>query len=222
MPTVVKPTVPNGLAEIAAPDACAVVIYDMQAGILSQLPHGGDVLARCLALLELARAAGHPIFFVRHMSLPVKLAGTFQRRQAMAWQRTDDPDAIRPWFLRGSDAHALAPELAVRDDEAVFDKLGMSAFEGTPLAMAIRDLGCRAFVIAGVATEIGIYPTVRHGSDLGLIPVVVEDACGHGDAQSGARSLANMRHMGDAVMTDVDELGAALGITAGAAPAGAA
>jgi nicotinamidase-related amidase len=38
----------------------------------------------------------------------------------------------------------------------------MSVFAGTPLEMALRDLGIRAFAIAGVALEIGIAPTVWH------------------------------------------------------------
>lgn len=85
----------------------------------------------------------------------------------------------------------------------------MSAFESTPLALALRDLGLGAFVICGVATEIGIEPTVRHGGDLGLIPIVVADACGHGDADAGARAMENMRHMGDAVVVSRSDLRAA-------------
>ncbi|QPH55419.1 cysteine hydrolase family protein [Pontivivens ytuae] len=200
----------TSLTDLARPERCALVVYDMQAGILSQLADGAAVLERVLGALEAARTAGMPVIFLRHMSLPVKLMGTFQMRQAMTWQRTDDPGAVKPWFLRGSPAHALAPELAPREDEAIFDKLGMSAFEGTPLAMTLRDLGLVSFAICGVATEIGIYPSVRHGSDLGLIPIVIEEACGHGSAEAGARSLANMRHMGDAIMTDVSGWKAAL------------
>ena len=48
-------------------------------------------------------------------------------------------------------------------DEAILDKITMSAFEGTPLSIALRDCGLIAFAIAGVAVEIGIEPTVRHG-----------------------------------------------------------
>jgi hypothetical protein len=54
----------------------------------------------------------------------------------------------------------------------------MSAFEGTPLDIAFRDCGIDAFAIVGIAMEIGIEPTVRHGSDLGYVPVLVVDACG--------------------------------------------
>jgi nicotinamidase-related amidase len=61
-----------------------------------------------------------------------------------------------------------------------------------------------------VATEIGIEPTVRHGADLGYIPILVEDACGAGDEAAGQRSLASIRHMGDAMFTTVDEVTALL------------
>jgi hypothetical protein len=93
--------VPRSLKEIVRPASCALVVYGMQAGILSQLPHGLEVLGKVVEVLAIARGHGFRIFFLRHMSLPTKLAGVFQLRQAMAWQRVDSPEAINPWFLRG-------------------------------------------------------------------------------------------------------------------------
>jgi nicotinamidase-related amidase len=172
------------------------------------LRHGNDVLRQVLKVLDLARAAGVRIFFMRHMSLPKKLSGVFQLRQMMFWQGKTSPDDVHPWFLRDSPGFALAPELGVREDEAILDKITMSAFEGTPLAIALRDCGLKSFVICGIATEIGIEPTVRHGSDLGFIPIVVEDACGAGEPEAGERALAGMRFIGDAMISTVDELAA--------------
>ena len=200
---------PQTLAEAVRPDTTALIVYDMQVGILRQLKSGPDVLARVLEVLELARAAGVRIFFMRHMSLPKKLAGVFQTRQMMFWQSKTSPDEVHPWFLRDSPGFALAPELAVRDDEAILDKITMSAFEGTPLAIALRDCGLTSFVICGIATEIGIEPTIRHGADLGFIPVLVEDACGAGEHEAGERAIAGMRFIGDAMICKVDELAAA-------------
>jgi nicotinamidase-related amidase len=135
----------------------------------------------------------------------------FQTRQMMFWQNKTSPDEVHPWFLRDSPGFALAPELAVRDDEAILDKITMSAFEGTPLSIALRDCGLTSFVICGIATEIGIEPTIRHGADLGFIPVLVEDACGAGEPEAGERALAGMRFIGDAMICRVDELAAAWG-----------
>jgi nicotinamidase-related amidase len=61
----------------------------------------------------------------------------------------------------------------------------MSAFEGTPLDIALRDCGVTTVVIAGVTTEIGIEPTVRHVVDLGYLPVLVTNACGAGNEEAG-------------------------------------
>jgi len=87
----------------------------------------------------------------------------------------------------------------------------MSAFEGTPLSIALRDCGLTSFAICGIATEIGIEPTIRHGADLGFIPVLVEDACGAGEHEAGERAIAGMRFIGDAMICRVDELAAAWG-----------
>ena len=38
-------SIPQTLAEAVRPDTTALIVYDMQVGILRQLPHGGDVLA---------------------------------------------------------------------------------------------------------------------------------------------------------------------------------
>jgi nicotinamidase-related amidase len=202
-------SIPRTLAEAVRPDSTALIVYDMQVGILRQLKHGPDVLVRVLEVLKLARAAGVRTFFMRHMSLPNKLAGVFQTRQMMFWQNKTSPDEVHPWFLRDSPGFALAPELGVRDDEAILDKITMSAFEGTPLAIALRDCGVKSFVICGIATEIGIEPTIRHGADLGFIPVLVEDACGAGEHEAGERAIAGMRFIGDAMICRLDELAAA-------------
>jgi nicotinamidase-related amidase len=198
--------IPDSLDDAVDLDHTALLVYDMQVGILRQLRDGGGILAKVVEVVSVAREVGLRTYFLRHMSLPKNLMGVFQIRQSLGWQRKDSVEDLQPWFLRDSPAHAIAPELAPLDTEAVFDKIGMSAFEGTPLDTALRDCGIRTVVIVGVATEIGIEPTVRQGADLGYIPVLVEDACGAGDEEAGQRSLASIRHMGDAMFTTVDEI----------------
>lgn len=198
--------IPTSLVDVCRPDRMALVVYDMQIGIVRQMPNGVAITERVASILEAARSSGFRIVFMRHMSMPRELMGAFQFRQAMAWQHTDEPAKVEPWFLRGSPGFEIVPELAPRSSEAVLDKITFSAFEGTPLAMILRDCGLTAFAICGIATEIGIDPTVRHGADLGLFPVVATDACGAGHAVAGERSMANLAFMGDAIMTDAQSL----------------
>ena len=100
----------------------------------------------------------------------------------------------------------ITPELQPRPTEGVFDKLTMSAFEGTWLDVALRDCGVNAFIIVGVATEIGIEPTARHGADLGYIPVLVTDACGAGNEEAANRSIESLKFAGDAIITDTETI----------------
>jgi nicotinamidase-related amidase len=196
--------IPQTLEQACDPQRLALVVYDMQVGILSQLKNADAIIAKVSQVLAAARAAGVRVFFMRHMSLPRELMGTFAYRMAMAWQRLDDPNEVKPWFLRDSPGFAITPELAPRDSEAIFDKLTMSALEGTPLAIALRDCGITAMVLVGVAMEIGIEPTARHAADLGIIPVIVTDACGSGHAEAAERSIESLKFAGDAIFADTD------------------
>jgi len=202
--------IPRSLDDLCDPSTLALVVYDMQVGVLGQLPDAEAVVARAVEVVEAARAGGYPIFFLRHMFLPNRLKGIFGLRMAMAWQGVGSPAQLNEFLLRDSPEFALTPEMSPRSDEAVLDKTTMSAFEGTPLGPALRDLGITAFAIVGVALEVGIEPTVRHAIDLGFIPVVVKDACGGRDRSAMDRALAGIAFEGSSVITNVAAFAALL------------
>src|SRR5256714_15306927 len=153
----------------------ALIVYDMQAGIVSQISNGEEITNRVARVLAAARRAGVRVVFTRHMSLPKELMGAFQYRMAMAWQRVSDPAAVEPWFLRDSPGFSIVPQLAPLPSEAIFDKLAMSAFEGTPLAMALRDCGILAVAICGFALKSALAPMLSHEPNLAFLPVAVLD-----------------------------------------------
>ena len=190
--------------ENVTPQHTALIVYDMQAGITPQIANGQEITRKVGRVLSTARNAGVRVFFTRHVSLPTELMGAFQYRTAMAWQNLDAPEKVRPKFLRDSPALQIVPELAPQPNEAILDKITMSAFEGTFLEIALRDCGIRSFIIAGIALEIGIDPTCRHGADLGFWPILVRDACGFGNEEAADHSIASLRHMGDTTITDVE------------------
>ena len=192
------------LDEILSPDRTALLVYDMQVGIFGQAPSLRPVIKPVVAVIDAARRAGMNIVYCRHMSLPTNLMGRSQLRTAMAWQRVDRPEDVRSLFARDSAGFELIPEVAPRPTEAVFDKLGMSAFAGTPLDMVLRDLGMTSLAIVGVVLEIGIAPTVSHAEDLGYVPIVIADACGsvHPDARD--RALGTIGSTMMSLTTDVE------------------
>src|SRR6201996_3718957 len=199
-------SVKEHLRDVCTPSRCALLIYDMQVGIVPQIAEGAPVLAQCQKLLAAAREKGFRVFFMRHFFLPNHLAGAAQLRRSMIWQRLDDPLKIKPLMPQGSPACEIVPELAPRGDEVVIDTITMSAFEGTFLNIALRDAHLESFIIAGIALEIGIEPTVRQSLDLNYLPIVVTDACGSKTLELKERSLATLKDTGEVMACSTAEV----------------
>jgi hypothetical protein len=136
--------IPQTLEDVCDPTRLALIVYDMQVGIVNQIKNGPEITNKVLQVLEAARGAGIRVFFTRHMSLPKELMGVSQLRTAMAWQRVTSVSEVKPWFLRDAPGFHLIPEMTPLPSEAVFDKIMMSAFEGTPLDIPLRDCGIDA------------------------------------------------------------------------------
>ena len=194
--------VPRTLGEACRPERTALVVYDMQVGVVEQIADGVEITARVVELVAAARSGGYRVVYLRHMFAPPALSGVAALRTAMVWQRVDAVAEVRPFLTRDGPGFALVPELSPSPEELVLDKMAMSAFEGTPLGVVLRDCRLDSFVIAGVATEVGVEPTVRHALDLGLLPIVVTDACGAGHPEAATRSLATLAFAGGSLQTD--------------------
>jgi biuret amidohydrolase len=202
MPDIRGLSIPGQLAELCRPSRTALIVYDMQVGVVSQIEEGPAITQCCVDLLHSARKGGYPVYFARHRWLPNRLAGVGQLRRAMIWHHTDDPMSVAPPFSPGSPGFEIVPELTPGEDECIIDKITMSAFEGTFLDIAMRDAKLEAFIIAGIALEVGIGPTVRQALDLNYIPIVVTDACGAKTAQNKDRVLTEFADTGEVVMAD--------------------
>ena len=203
--------IPETLDEWVDPARTALLVYDMQIGIVRQVKGADAIVDRIALLVAAARDAGMRIAFCRHHSLPKRWTGVAAMRMALAWQRKEDPADMSCWFPRGQSVTDIVPALTPHEDDMVFDKIAMSAFEGTWLATALRDAGISGLAIAGIAMEIGIEPTCRHAADLGFVPILITDACGAGDAEAAARSVEALRFAGDTIVTTQAEFLAALG-----------
>lgn len=185
-------SVPETVAEMCSPATTGVLVYDVQVGILAHVRDRDGVVERIRSVLAAARAAGVPVIYVRHVSVPPAQMGVAALRTAMAWQRTERAEQVRSAFPPGAAHTQLINELAPEGGEPVFDKLGMSAFVGTPVETLLRDRRLTTVVLVGAVLEIGIEPTARHAADLGFLPVVVEDACGIVEPTAAERSLASL------------------------------
>lgn len=124
-------SVPRSLEEACDPQRLALVVYDMQVGVLGQIGDRDRVVSRVLEVLTAARAAGIRTIFMRHVTLPTELMGASQLRMWRAWQRAERAaDVVSPFHPDAAPTQ-LVPELRPTEREAVLDKITMSAFEGT-------------------------------------------------------------------------------------------
>ena len=184
--------VPDTVTEMCSRSSTAVLVYDVQVGILSHVQDRDRVIDRIRTVITAARGTDVPVIYVRHVSVPPTHMGVAALRTAMAWQRTDRATEVQSAFPPDAPQTQLVPELAPIAGEPVFDKLGMSAFVGTPVETILRDRRLTTVVLVGAVLEIGIEPTARHAADLGFLPVVVDDACGIVEPEAAARALANL------------------------------
>jgi nicotinamidase-related amidase len=199
-------SVPTQVEQLADPSRTALIIYDMQVGIVSQIAEGPAVLRKCLELVAAARESGYRIIFTRHMWLPLRAAGVGQLRRSMIWQRTEDSGKLVTPFLPGSAPWQIAAELNPRCDDVLMDKITMSAFTGTFLDIALRDARIESFIIAGIALEVGIGPTVRHGADLNYIPIVITDACGSMTQELKDETLHSFEATGEVISVTTTQI----------------
>ena len=88
--------IPTTLQDVCHPQRMALLVYDMQVGICSQIKTASQIIARISGLLAVARSRGMRVAFTRHLSLPKAWMGAMQYRTAMAWQGKDDQDSVVP------------------------------------------------------------------------------------------------------------------------------
>jgi len=67
--------IPQTREEICDRKRMALLVYDMQVGVLKQIKKREEITTRVVQALQAARAAGIRVFFFRHMSRPKELMG---------------------------------------------------------------------------------------------------------------------------------------------------
>lgn len=161
----------------------ALIVIDVQKAIdhpswgVRNNPEAETNIAR---LLQRWRAAGQPIYHVRHDSL-------------------EPTSHYRP----GQPGHEFKLEALPLPQERVVAKNTCSAFIGTGLEQLLRSAGHETLVVMGVITNNSVEATVRMAGDLGFDVFLVEDAVFtfdrqdwagkfHDAAEVHAMSLANL------------------------------
>lgn len=156
------------------------------------LPEPATAVAAVTALVDAARAAGHPVVWtgVRYTA-DLADGGLFVRKvPALAA------------FAEGAEGDWGGFTLAPAPGEPVLLKQYASAFFGTPLASTLRTLGVDTLVIGGVSTSGCVRATAMDALNSGFRPQVVRQACADRTEALHDTNLADL----DAKYADVTEL----------------
>jgi nicotinamidase-related amidase len=150
--------------------AAALLIMDVQQGIVGRFGDDEDYLRRVAAAAAAARAArlrviyvvvsfraGYPEVSPRNKSFAA-IAGTGRFGPA-------DPGA------------QIHPAVAPQEGDVTVRKLRVSAFAGSDLELVLRSGGIDSLVLAGIATSGVVLSTVRQAADLDYQLTVLADGC---------------------------------------------
>lgn len=168
------------------PDACALLIIDMQRDFLepggfgaslgNDVAHLRPTIAPVGRLLAAWRARGLAVIHTREGHLPdlSDLPGS-KRVRARSPRTIGDHGPMGRILVRGEPGHDIIPELRPLAGEPVIDKPGKGAFWATDLHAILAELGIRQLVVTGVTTEVCVHTTVREANDRGYDCLVPAD-----------------------------------------------
>ena len=178
------------LSELVRPDRTAVLIFEMQRGVVGDLHlmpalaaavREAGVVSRIDALARAARRAGVRVV---HCTAEWRAdrAGTMLNTPLVAGLARRHPEHI----LAGSPAAQIIPELRPRRGDLVsVRRSGIGAFAGTDLDTTLRAMGVRTVVPTGVGLTLGLLATTFEAVHLGYSVVMPRDAVADIDPDFG-------------------------------------
>ena len=142
--------------------ATAVLVIDLQVGVLEGCFDVVGVVARAGALVARARREGVPVIWVQH-------------------EEAEMPHGSAGWQLK--------PGLVPAPGEATLRKTCCDAFVGTPLRDVLDDLGAKRLVLAGAQSDYCIRATAQRAVTEGYSIVLASDAHTTADASFGGVAI---------------------------------
>jgi len=185
--------IPLTLAEFVDPDHTALLMWDMQKGLAGRACNTAQVQENARSLLAAADAAGVMVVWSRHVLPPLEMTSGPFLHFLMRKQKVDHPNKLVPSMQPGMDETQFLDGFSPAPHHLVLEKSQPSFFVDTPLDLRLKTRGIQTIVLAGVATEIGIEFTARHGQACGYYAVVAEDATGSYLQENHDRSVTFMR-----------------------------
>lgn len=165
------------LKELVDPASAAVLVFEMQRGVVGDLSshpivgvvQAGGIVPRIAALLEGARGVGAQVVYCNIVRRPDG-KGSIRNAPALAFRPGEG-------IAEGTPPAQNVPELAPHSSDFISNRHhGVSPFSGTSLDAALRNMGVRNIITAGVSLNLGIIGMCIEAVGLGYRVVVPRDA----------------------------------------------
>ncbi|GHO71998.1 cysteine hydrolase [Ktedonobacter sp. SOSP1-52] len=154
----------------------ALLVMDMQEGIVARLAQQRDVLTPVRTAIDAARGASIPIIYV---------AVTFRPGYPEISPSNKSFSTLKeqPSSLLTGKAMEIASALAPQPTDIVATKRRVSAFSGSDLAVVLRAQSISHLVLCGIATSGVVLSTLREAADKDYQLTVLADCCFDNDAE---------------------------------------
>lgn len=155
-------------------------------GLLAAPVARSGVVSRAAAFHDAVRRVGVPVCFTR-FTIP-EGEGELVRNTAFMTAVADAQESFRP----DAPGAALIEAMTVGAHDLVVDNQRLSGLAASPLPDRLRELGIDILLVTGVATNLTVEQTARHGTDLGFTVHVITDCVTSTDDATHQASLANL------------------------------
>lgn len=156
-------------------------------GMLSEPVARSGVIDRAASFHKAAREAGLPIYFTRFV-IP-EGEGALVRNTDFMRAVGDAQEAFRP----AAPGAQLIPEmLPLTEQDRVVDNQKLSGLAGSDLPDMLAARGVDIVFVTGVATNLTVEQTARHGTELGFTVYPVSDCVAAATEETHRASLANL------------------------------
>ncbi|HWE90503.1 MAG TPA: cysteine hydrolase [Pseudonocardiaceae bacterium] len=154
--------------------------------MLSEPVARSGVVGRAVEFHDTVSALGVPLIFTR-FTVP-EGEGGLVRNTALMTAVGDAQDAFRP----DAAGTLVIPEMRPQATNLIVDNQRLSGLAGNELPGWLTELGIDTIFLTGVATNLTVEQTARHGTDLGLTVHPVRDCVIAATDEAHTASLANL------------------------------
>src|SRR6185437_5558715 len=154
----------------------ALLVMDMQAGILSNFPDASGLIKNVAKAIATARNKKIPVIYVT-VGFRKGAPEINPNNKSFSAGKTRFANVDMDEFRK------VHPDLMPLDGEITVIKRRISAFTGSDLEVVLRSFGIEHLVLTGIATSGVVLSTIREAADKDYQLTVISDCCADADEE---------------------------------------